>query len=105
MELLENEKILETVKGDYWEKLFLIMYSQRRGSFTLTDKRIVFEQMKTVVLDIPYENIESIKKCNVGDLVKFVPTGISIKTKEGKEYRMSVMKRAKYMELIQNKIG
>ena len=79
----ENETIIEKVKGDYWEK-FLFMYNQKRGEFTITDKRVFFKGGFITTFSINYEDIESISKCDFGPLIRFIPTGISIKSKEGK---------------------
>lgn len=105
MEELENgEEIVETMKGDYWEKVFLFVYDQKRGEYTITNKRIIFKGFISG-FSVKYEDIESISKCNVGPTIRFIPTGISIKTNDGKEYKMSVLNRNKYMEMIQSHIG
>ena len=103
-ELQESETIIEKVKGDYWEK-FLFTYEQKRGEFTITDKRIIFKGGFATTFSINYEDIESVTKCNVGPLMRFIPTGISIKLKDKKEYRMSVLGRDKYIEIIQSRLN
>ena len=100
-ELESNETIIKKEKGDYWEKMILFMYSQRRGEYTITDKRIIFKGFFSN-FSVKYEDISSISKCNVGPMLRFIPTGISIKTNDGKEYIMSVLGRNKYMEIIES---
>lgn len=103
-ELKENEKIEFELSGDYWEKSILFLEKQRSGKFILTDKRIIFVY-GTPYAEIDYSDIEKIEKCNIGpSIVKFVPTGIKITTKDGKIHKLSVLKRSKYMEFIESKI-
>ncbi len=99
IELLPNEHILATVNGDCWETPMVL--EQVPGVYTFTDQRIIFQgngliEKLRLKFEIPYEQISYIEPY----LVVFFPTGIRIWTKNRKQYRLSVMKRKKYMELI-----
>lgn len=104
-ELNAGENIIKEIKGDYWEKSFLFMYDQKRGSFCFTNERIMFRGGFSTTLNLPYSDIVSISKCNVGPMIGFIPTGISVTMRDGKSYRLSVLKRSELMELIQSKIN
>ena len=105
MELENGESILIQEKGDYWEK-FICFYNQNRGKYTITNKRIIFSSLMEIHdFSIRYEDIQSISKCNVGPLIRFMPTGILVRTKQGKSYRLSVLGRKKYMDTIETYIG
>lgn len=106
--LRDGEQVLAETKGDYWWKLFLFLYSQESGRITLTDQRILFQG--TVLsslmhsLDLTYRDIASVRKCWIGPIVPFLPTGIKIRMKNGKSYELSVLKRQKYIDIIQSRI-
>lgn len=104
LDLHEGETVVQEVKGDYWENTFLFMYSQKRGKFWFTDERILFRGGFTASLDLPYSEITEIKKCNVGPAVHFVPTGIKVTMRDGKNHRLSVLGRNKIMELIRSRM-
>lgn len=103
-ELQENEVIEKEFKSDYWESVAFLM-SQKRGKYYFTNKRIVFVGGFVTEVEIPYNEIASIKKCCVGPLVRFVPTGIKVTMKNGKKHYLSVTKRNDIMNLIQSKIN
>lgn len=104
-ELEINETILKQDKGDYWSSMFHILYEQKRGEYIITNKRIIFKSFLEVNdFIVKYEDIESISKCCVGPLIRFIPTGIRIKTKNGKKYIMSIFGRKKHIEIIQNNL-
>ncbi len=106
IELNQGEVIEKEIKSDYWDSLFgVILISQQRGSYAFTNERIVFKGGFATEIEIPYAEIESIKKCNVGGLIRFVPTGIKVVMKNGKKHYLSVLQRKQIMELIQSKIG
>lgn len=104
LDLHEGETIIKEVKGDYWEKLFLFMYSQKRGKYWFTSERIIFRGGIIAGLDLPYAEIAEISKCNVGPAIHFIPTGIKVTMKDGKQYRLSVLGRKEIMEIIQSKL-
>ena len=99
--LEEGEEIIKMTKGDYWIKEFLWQESQNSGEFAFTNKRILFKGTFLISADkevsIPYSEIESIKKSNVG---LFFPMAFTVKTKDEKSYKFAVMKRHIYMDLI-----
>lgn len=102
LELKDGETVETETAGDYWEKM-LCFYSQKTGRYWFTSERIIFRGGFTVALDIPYKDIESVRTCNVGPLLQFLPTGILVKTREGKSYKFSVLKRKQFIELIESK--
>lgn len=105
IELLENEVLEKEIASDYWECLLFIMISQTRGTYYFTNQRIAFRGGFSKKVDIQYSDIESIQKCCVGGLIRFVPTGIKVTMKDGKKHYLSVVKRKEIMELIQSKIN
>ena len=104
IELQEGEVVEKEVQGDYWEKLFLFMYDQKRGHYWFTNQRISFQGGFVTALDIPYSEIASVSECCVGGLIPFVPTGVKVDTKDGNSYKLSVLKRKEIIEFIQSKI-
>ncbi|MBQ9767129.1 MAG: PH domain-containing protein [Lachnospiraceae bacterium] len=98
-ELQEGEEVLREFASDYWEK-FLFMYSQKRGRYYMTNRRVIFVYFGDVMLDLPYAEMESAVLCNVGALIKFVPTGIKVTMKDGNTYDLSVVKRKEIHEII-----
>ena len=103
IELRENEVIEREMKSDYWET-FLFMMTQKRGKYYFTNERIIFQGGFVTQIEIPYNEIESIEKCNVGPFIRFVPTGIRVTMRDGKKHYLSVTKRNDIMELIQSKL-
>lgn len=103
LDLHEGESVEKEVKGDYWEK-FLFSYSQKTGNYWFTNERILFRGGFTAALDIPYTDIASVKTCNVGPLLQFLPTGVKVATKSGKAYKMSVLKRKSVIEFLESKL-
>jgi len=106
--LIDSTDYLELVeKGDYWEK-FLFINSQVRGYYYFTSKAICFIGgfAGSTKWSIKYECIKSIKKCNVG---LFLPYGIKIEAYDENKnklvkYKLSLLKRNKWIEYIENKI-
>lgn len=103
-ELLPKEQILATVKGDCWEAPGIL--EQVPGVYTFTDRRIIFQgngliEKLRLNFEIPYEQIWYIESY----LVVFFPTGIRVWTKSRKQYRLSVPRRKKYMDLINSHLG
>ena len=102
IELRENEVVEKKFASDYWST-FLCFMEQHRGVYQLTDQRIIFNGYKDI--EIAYEDIESIQKCCVGPLIRFVPCGIKVTMKDGSVHYLSVTKRNQIMEMIQSKIS
>ena len=103
--LIDNDdKLITTQKGDYWEKL-LFFNIQTRGFYYFTKKAIVFigGAMGSTQFTVSYKNIQEIKKCNVAF---FIPTGIKItvfneKKNKNKKYKLSLLKRDKWINFIE----
>lgn len=100
--LHEGETIEKEVAGDYWEGA--IMGSKKPGKYWFTNERILFRGGFIASLDLPYSQIASVAPCNVGELLKFLPTGIMVTMKDGKKYRLSLLKRKEIIEVIQAKL-
>lgn len=100
-ELEEGEEIQEMVKGDYWVKEFLWQESQNSGEFAFTNKRLLFKgtflKSADKNISIPYSEILSIKKTYVG---LFFPVAFTVTTKDNKSYKLAIMKRDKYIDMI-----
>lgn len=110
VELKENEVVEKEFASDYWTT-FLCFMEQNRGVYRFTDSRIIFSGHGRSAfsgrtdIEIAYEDIESIQKCCVGPLIRFVPCGIKVTLKDGKVHYLSVTKRKEIMELIQSRIS
>lgn len=103
--LYENETILEEKKGDTWKTPEMIMKKQVSGKFYFTNRRIAFRTWgpfkSSSAYDIEYKDIASVQPFSINFFIK---TGIQITTKSNNIYKISVMKRNHFMELIeQNK--
>jgi len=103
-ELQEGEEVVEQIAGDYW-KYAWIFGSQERGRYFFTNKRILFFYFGSKAFEIPYSDIASAQLCMVGPLIRFVPCGIKVTTKDEKTYHLSVMKRAHYLDMILNNMA
>lgn len=106
--LFENEQILNTYKGMYWDKSFMFLYEQNIGEIVITNMRIIFVarvfSKKIILLDLNINNIQNIQKCSVGEVLPLNPTGIRIETKDNKIYKISSYHRKKIMEALINMI-
>ncbi len=100
-QLEPDEEIKEMAKGDYWVKEFLWQESQNSGEFAFTNKRIMFKgtflNSADKFISIPYSDILSIKKSFV---IGLFPVAFTITTKDNKTYKFAVMKRDKYIDII-----
>ncbi|MBQ7776312.1 MAG: PH domain-containing protein [Lachnospiraceae bacterium] len=103
-ELQEGETVIAQEKGDQWEYFLNIIGMQNQGRYFFTEKRIIFYYCLSKHFEVNYSDIEAVELCNVGPLIRFVPTGIKLTTKDGKSYYMSVMKRKEYQELIEKQM-
>ena len=106
IKLLPTETELLQVKGDCWKTPGMIGKRQVPGRYTFTDQRILFRgngliEKLRITFALPYGEIASIKPCMVG---LFIPTGIAVTCKDGGRYCLSVMKRRKVMELIEEQM-
>lgn len=102
--LLPGEEIIKTAKGDIWETPSTL--EQVSGTFTFTNKRIIFRGYGAIELfrlkfDILYSDIDSIEPY----LVVFFRTGIRVWMKNKEKYRLSLNKRQIYMDIINTYIN
>lgn len=99
-QLMEDEKILKNVKGDYWVRV-LTRDTQNSGEFAFTNKRILFrtnfQLFLGIDLAIPYSEIVSVEKSNVRGIF---PVAFTVKTVKGESYKFAIMKRDIYIDLI-----
>lgn len=98
--------IQEHTQGDLWE-----FFSQIRGNYFFTTEKFVFVGGLggMTFFSIPYNKITELKRCNVGGLIPFIPTGIRvIYTDENgkiKKKKCSVLKRKDWLAYLQGKSG
>jgi len=98
-ELLSGEEVIKTAKGDCWETPS--MHSQVPGQYVFTNKRMIFRgngviEKLRVKFEIAYSDIKSIEPYRV----VFFSTGIRVWMENGDRYRLSLMKRQEYMDII-----
>lgn len=100
-DLQDGEELLYTVKGDTWKIPVMTISRQISGKFFFTDRRIAFRTWGVgkgnAAYDVDYKDVDTISTYNINF---FIPTGIKITLKNGDLYKISVMKRKKYIELI-----
>ncbi len=107
-ELKEGEQLLASkVSGDCWKMPKFSINRQVSGKYYFTDQRIVFLASgligtESVSWEIEMKEIENIKTCMTPP---FFPFGILITMKNGDKYKLSILKRKKYAELISQYIG
>lgn len=99
-----NDSLIATEKGDCWER-FLFINLQTRGYYYFTKKSLIFiGGLGGTEWAIPYKNIQDIKKYFI---CFFIPTGIKIsaynKKNKLKKYRLSLLKRNKWIDFIEQK--
>ncbi len=102
-ELAEGEVVEKEFASDYWEKI-LFAYSQVRGRYYFTNQRVIFVTWGQVKFEIPYNKMVAAESCNVGALLRFIPTGIKVTTDDNKTYMLSVTKRNENLEFIKAKM-
>lgn len=102
----EDETIIEHTNGDCWE-----FFSQTRGNIFFTEKSMIFigGLLGSTCYVYPYDKITEVKKCNVGGLIKIIPTGIRVtyENEKGKikKSRLSTFKRKDWIEYINGKVS
>ncbi len=102
-ELAEGEVVEKEFASDYWEKV-LFAYSQVRGRYYFTNQRVIFVSWGQVKLDLPYNKMVAAVSCNVGALLRLIPTGIKVTMDDEKSYMLSVTKRNENLEFIKGKM-
>lgn len=106
--LLENnyfeadEHLVEFTLGDFYE----FGFSQVRGRYYFSDRRIVFQGFGTD-FNIKFADIQEVKPCLVGP---FLPFGIKIKALDPvknkvRSYKLSVLKRKVWIDFINEKVN
>lgn len=107
-ETREGEEILANhISGDCWKMPQLTVSRQVSGKFYFTNQRIAFLATgligtKSVSWEIEMKDIDSVKTCMTPP---FFPFGILITMKNGDKYKLGVMKRKKYVNLISEHIS
>ncbi len=103
--LRANEEMIYRIKGDYWQEATL-SHKQISGVYFFTNQRVSFfngflGRANKELFSIEYAEIESVTPV----LIQVFPFGIRVKTKDGKQYKLSLLGRKKYLELLQNKVA
>lgn len=106
MALRPGESLFADCKGDTWRTPESILSKQVSGRFYFTNQRIAFRTWgpfkNSVAYDIEVRDIASLEKYTINMLI---PTGIKINLHTGALYKISVMKRNKYIEYLSQYIG
>lgn len=101
--LRDGEQLFaDKVGGDCWKMPNVIGSKQITGKYYFTDQRIVFLATGLVGTDkvsweIEMKDIEAVKTCTTPPCFPF---GIFVTMKNGDQYKLSILKRAKYFEWI-----
>ncbi len=104
----EGEEVFaERVSADCWKSPRQIIGRQISGKAYFTDQRIVFLASglvgtASVSWEIEMKDIASFKTCIIPP---FFPFGIMITMKDGSQYKLSIMKRGKYVDWISRHIS
>ena len=102
LDIRANEEIIEEKSGDTWKTPKMTRSRQVSGKFYFTNQRIAFRTWgpfkKECAYDIEYNNIDTAEPYTIN---LFIRTGIKVTTFDGDVYKLSVLKRNKYMELIE----
>jgi len=105
IQLRANETVELEMLSDYWTNLGgIFLISQVRGRYWFTNERIIFAGGFGKRVEIEYYDIASVKKCCIGPLIRFMPTGILVTTKTGEKHFLSILGRGKVLELLASKI-
>ncbi len=108
LELRSGEELLANkVSGDCWKMPKLSINKQVSGKYYFTNERVVFLASGLIGTDsvsweIELKDIDKVKTCLTPP---FFPFGILITMKNGDKYKLSILKRNKYFELINSQIN
>lgn len=106
LHLRNGEEIIEEKKGDTWKTPEMPYRKQISGRFYFTNQRVAFRTwgpfQSSAAYDIEYKDIAELNKFSINFFIK---TGIKIIMKDGLVYKISVMKRNKYIEIITRYLG
>ncbi len=102
-----EEVFAKKVSADCWKSPRQTIGRQISGKVYLTDQRVVFLASgligtESVSWEIEMKEISSVKTCMTPP---FFPFGILIKTKNGDQYKLGILKRAKYFDWISQHIS
>lgn len=103
LNLMDESDIIEKdVAGDYWR-----INKQIRGHYYFTNERVVFMSgWGLESFSFKYADIKEIKKSNIS---LFMPFGVTVTVDDNsgkmKKYKLSLMKRDQWIELLTNKSG
>ena len=110
-----EDHLIEAIGGDYWEG-FLGMYLQTRGFFYFTTSTVAFvagmgfvkaiKSPSAFKWSLRYSEIKKAELCNIGPLIRFLPTGIRLyfdDQEKGKEnsYRISILNLKEWLAFLQ----
>ncbi len=105
VDLRPNETIIEVTKGDLWVG-WSFASKQNRGRYTFTDQRVIFTPTQLLAMgsdiEFNYSDVESLEKCSIGP---FLPFGVKVITKQGEKYKLSLMKRDKWIKIINDRMS
>lgn len=101
LDIRENEEILDEKSGDTWKSPVMSRSRQVSGKFYFTNQRVAFRTWgpykNDFAYDIEYSDIDIVEPY---DINLFIRTGIKIVKFDGSVYKLSVLKKDKYIELI-----
>ena len=107
-EVKNDEKLFAGgVSGDCWKMPNISINRQVSGKYYFTDKRIAFLASglmgtASVSWETELDYIDTVKTCLTPP---FFPFGILIKMKNGDKYKLSIFKRKKYFDWINEHIS
>lgn len=103
--LRPSENVELEMQSDYWKSIFgVLQFSQVRGKYWFTNERVIFLGGFATRVEIDYNEIASIKKCFIGPIIRFLPTGILVTTKAGEKHYFSILNRKKAYEFLESKV-
>lgn len=100
IELRPDEELKEKVYV-YHMKPFLFTHMKEKAYMYITNQRIHLTINFSKEVDLEAQDIVSVEKCKI----QIFPVGILIKMKDGKQYRLSVLKREQLLQEINKLIA
>ncbi len=102
-----EEVFAEKVSADCWKSPLQTIGRQISGKVYFTDKRIAFLASgligtASVSWEIEMKDIAKVKTCTTPP---FFPFGILITMRDGAQYKLGILKRAKYFDWISQHIS
>lgn len=96
-----GERLEWKILGDYWEGEFVSV--RRTGTFWFTNRRL-YIQADPLQVNLPYTALRSVAPCNVGPMVKFLPTGIRILLQDGTVHQCSFPQRERWLAYLRGRL-